>query len=536
VTVAEKPSKAPVARAEQPSRIEVMVGLALTFWVIFLHVVYMLHAGPLWRDECGTIAFASMPFGQMWSNLQYDNFPPFFEWIAHVWGNVFSQSDFSYRILGLIVALVMLAVIWGSARLLGARAPLLALAFYALNPLALRVRDSMRPYGLGFGLIVLTVSFIWKFSQTRSTKWFVAASIAATLAVQCLYQNAFFVAAAIGAGAVVCIRRKDWKCFGACVGIGLIALLLLLPHVPNIQKGDAWREIARVPVNQQLLTDAVNELLKAPGPFTQPIYLMVLIATMGFGVFTAFKSRQPNVIYALTFFIVAPILQIAFLTKVGLPPRSWYFLNLLAPMIVCADVIWSALKRSVQIGRVATAVLMAVLSASAIWSGSHLRQTNIDLIAQKLKAEKKPEDLVLVAPWFYGVSLCRYYPQTNFTTLPPMEEIRIHRYDLMKRAMQSSDPIGPLESQIVATLRAGNKLWLVGSLKFPKTGETVAQYPPYYSGIGMNDAAYYFSWSGRLGKLVQEHATVGDVVTPSAPGPVNSVENPDLIAISGWHD
>jgi hypothetical protein len=52
----------------------------------------------------------------------------------------------------------------------------------------------------------------------------------------------------------------------------------------------------------------------------------------------------------------------------------------------------------------------------------------------------------------------------------------------------------------------------------------------------MNDAAYYFSWSTRLGKLVQEHAKVGDVVTPAASGPVNSVENVNLITISGWHD
>ena len=534
--MAKPTTSAPSSRNVLAPRIELVVGVVLTVWCLALHFVYLFHAGPLWRDECGTIAFASMSFGEMWSNLQYDNFPPFFEWIAHVWGIIFSPSDFSYRILGLVVAIATLAIIWFSAGVLGARVPLLALALYALNPLALRVGDSMRPYGLGFALIVLTVGFIWKFTQTRNRKWFVAASVAATLAVQSLYQNAFFVAAAIGAATIICVRRKDWKCIGMCFCIGLIALLFLLPHVPNIQKGDAWREIARVPVSQQLLTDAVNELLKAAGSFMQPIYLIVLIATIGAGIFTAVKSRQPNVIYAIAFLILAPILQIVFLTKVGLPPRSWYFLNLLAPMIICADVIWSSLKPVVRIGCTAVAALIAVLTATAVWSGSHLRQTNIDLIAQKLKNEKKAEDFVLVAPWFNGVSLCRYYPQTNFTTLPPMEEIRIHRYDLMKRAMQSPDPVGPLESQIVATLRGGHKLWLVGSLKFPKQGETVAQYPPYYTGIGMNDAAYYFSWSGRLGKLVQEHAKVGDVVTPAAPGPVNSVENLNLIAISGWHD
>ena len=82
------------------------------------------------------------------------------------------------------------------------------------------------------------------------------------------------------------------------------------------------------------------------------------------------------------------MLQIAFLTKVGLPPRSWYFLNLLAPMMLCADVIWSFPKPAMQIGRATAAMVIALLSANLGWSGSHLRQTNIDVIAQKLKTDK----------------------------------------------------------------------------------------------------------------------------------------------------
>lgn len=532
-----KPTPSPPSfRNVLAQRMELVAGGVLTVWCLALHFVYLFHAGPLWRDECGTIAFASMPLGEMWSKLQYDNFPPLFEWIAHMWGLIVSPSDFSYRVLGLVVAIATLIVIWISVGLIGARVPLLALALYALNPLALRVGDSMRPYGLGFALIVLTVGFVWKFTQARSTEWFVAATVAATLAVQCLYQNAFFVATAIGAASIVCLRRKDWKCIGQCFCIGLIALAFLLIHWPNIHKGEAWREIARVPVSQRLLTDAANELLKAPGGFMPWIYVIILSGTIGAGVYAVSKFRQSNVVYALVIFLIAPLLQFVFLTKVGLPPRAWYFLNFLAPMMVCADVVWNSFTPKIRTGRVAVALLIGLLTASVCWSGAQLRQTNVDLIAAKLKSDKKPEDLVLVAPWFNGVSLCRYYPQTNFTTLPPMEEIRIHHYDLMKRSMQSAEPIAGLESQIVGALRGGHKVWLVGSLKFPQPGEKVAQIPPYYTGIGNNDAAYYFSWSGRLGKLVQEHATLGDIVTPAPPAPINPVENLNLIAISGWHD
>ncbi len=518
------------------SRVEWAVALLLTVWVVTLHVTYLFHAGPLWRDECGTIAFASMPFGEMWDHLQYDNFPPFFEWIARIWLSLFSASDFSFRILGLIVGLTILGVLWFSARLLGARTPLLALAFFALNPLALRVGDSMRPYGLGFALVILTIGVVWKFVTIRNAKWFVIASVVATLAVQCLYQNAFYIAIAVLAAAAVCLWKKDRKTAGKCFAIGAIAALFFAPHLPNIHKGGQVRDITRVPVGYDLLSQAFNELLTAAKPLMQPVYLAVFVTTLVVGLFVAFRFKKLNVIYAVVVIVLAVLFQFTLLMQLGLPPRSWYFLILLGPLMLCADGIWSALGSRVQISRIALVLAVATVCASACWSGVQLRQTNIDLIAAKLKAEKKPGDIVLAAAWFNGVSLCRYYPQTNFTTLPPMEEIRIHRYDLMKRAMQSPDPIGPLETQIIQTLRSGHTLWIVGSLKFPQPGETVSQFPPYHTGIGINDAAYYYSWSARLGKLVQEHALKGDIVTPAAPGPVNPMENINLIAVTGWHD
>ncbi|MGZ4974590.1 MAG: glycosyltransferase family 39 protein, partial [Limisphaerales bacterium] len=520
-----KQQQSNAATLQASSRVELALSLGLSAWIICLHIVNMLHAGPLWRDECGTIAYANMPFGEMWDKVQYDNFSPFFEWIARVWTLVISPADFGYRVLGLIVGVGTLAVIWASARLLGARTPLFALALYALNPLALRVGDSIRPYGLGFALDMLTLGFIWKFVQVGTTRWFIAATIAAALSVQCLYQSAFYIAAFVLAGCGVSLWKKNRKAALYCLVIGGTAALLLLVHVPNIQKGEQWRDIARVPVSKELIGGAISELLTAAAKFMQPVYIAVFAATLGLGVFAAVKWKSSNVVYATAVFLLATIFQIGFLTQVGLPPRSWYFLIWLAPMMICADVTWSAFKTPVQITRALLVTAIAVLCVPSCWSGSKLRQTNIDLIAAKLKTERKPEDMVLVAPWFYGVSLNRYYPQDQFTTLPPMEEIRIHRYDLMKRAMQSADPIGPLANRIVETLRGGHTLWIVGSLKFPAAGETVRQYPPYYKGIGNNDAAYYFSWSEALGKLVQEHATKGDVVSLPTPAIINSVEN-----------
>src|SRR6476661_2788709 len=96
----------PTNRASIATRMEWFVAVALTAWIVCLHVVYMFHGGPLWRDECGTIAYANMPFGEMWDKVQYDNFSPCFEWIARIWTLGISSSDFGYRVLGFIVALI----------------------------------------------------------------------------------------------------------------------------------------------------------------------------------------------------------------------------------------------------------------------------------------------------------------------------------------------------------------------------------------------------------------------------------------------
>ncbi|MDB6057541.1 MAG: hypothetical protein JWO95_1385 [Verrucomicrobiales bacterium] len=496
----------------------------------------MFHAGPLWRDECGTIAFANMPFGEMWDKIQYDNFPPFFEWLVRPWTLYVSSSDFGYRVLGLMIGALTLAVIWVSSRLLGSRTPLLALGFYALNPLALRVGDSMRPYGLGFALVMLTLGLIWKFASDGKRKWFVAATVSAVLTAQCMYQNAFYIAAFVLAAVGVCLWKRNWKRSLACLGVGTIAALFLLIHVPNILKGEQSRDIARVPVSKELVWNAVTELLTAATKLMQPVYIVMLVASLAIGIFLCVKSKKQNVIYATVAFLLTTIFQLGLLAKLGLPPRSWYFLIWLGPIMICADAIWSATKPAIQLGRAAIVLLVAAICVPNCLSGAKLRQTNIDLLAAKLKADRKPQDLVLAAPWFNGVSLCRYYPQEQFVTLPPMEEIRIHRYDIMKRAMQSTDPIGPLANSIIETLRSGHTVWIVGSLKFPQPGETVPQYSPYYKGIGINDAAYYFSWSEQLGKLIQEHATKGDVVTVPTTADINSVENISLITVSGWHD
>ena len=153
------PDKLPVAR------LEIAAAAVLTLWVLALHLVWLFSAGPLWRDEVGTIDFASMPsWAEIWRNLQYDNFPPLFVAVARLWLGLGISSDFGLRVLGFLVGIGMVGILWWNARIFGARAPLMALSLFAINPLAIRVCDSLRPYGLGIALAAMGVPLVWNFA------------------------------------------------------------------------------------------------------------------------------------------------------------------------------------------------------------------------------------------------------------------------------------------------------------------------------------------------------------------------------------
>ena len=231
-----------------------------------------------------------------------------------------------------------------------------------------------------------------------------------------------------------------------------------------------------------------------------------------------------------------------FLNKIGLQQRNWYFLILLAPVALAVDIIlarWPAPK--MRLGRPILALLLAASAVPACYATAQIRQTNADLVAGALQKDVLPGDLILVSPWYYGVALQRYYP-AHFDTLPPMAvaDIRIHRYDLMKKQMMAENPIGPLLEQARQTLRSGHVLWVVGNFQTPPPGQPQPLRPPYREDMVMDVAAawYFSSWMFQFSQMVQAHAKVMGQVEFTVPGaaPINPLEDMLLLRFSGWQD
>jgi len=130
--------------------------------ILTFHILFLLNAGALWRDEVHSAQFAVMPsISTVVSSLRFYPFPVGTTIILRMWTSL-SSSDEGLRFFGLLVGLGIVGAIWMNSRMLGIGAPLLSMALFGFNQTAIRYGDSIRPHGLGTLFVVITFGLIWR--------------------------------------------------------------------------------------------------------------------------------------------------------------------------------------------------------------------------------------------------------------------------------------------------------------------------------------------------------------------------------------
>src|SRR5689334_4952621 len=96
---------------------EWIVALALSALAIAFHVVNLLNAGGLWRDEAAAVNLSTLPsFGEIWARLEHESFPLLLTLLLRGWTAIgLGGSDLGLRVLGLIVGMAVLAALWWNA-------------------------------------------------------------------------------------------------------------------------------------------------------------------------------------------------------------------------------------------------------------------------------------------------------------------------------------------------------------------------------------------------------------------------------------
>ncbi len=529
-------------------KIELGVAIAMTLAACYLHVTFLQHAGGLWRDEVVSFNVASQPtLGLVHEAVQHDSFPNFFHVLLRGWLSLgLGASDLGTRGLGLLIGLGVLAALWWNARVFGARLPLFSLLLVGISGLCVRTTDAIRGYGIGVLCIALCFGLVWKVATAPTAKNVLLAGVLAILSVQSLYQNSFFLGAICLAGALIAARHGFWKRVGLILGIGSCAALSLTLYVEAMQRLSEVRQLVPSQVGLDRILEVAMGALRDGSSLRQFLWLGLLAAFLVFGTLALGKPvrvgevASERVLFALTSVVAALGAYLVWLKVLGFPTQVWYYV---LPMLIVGlafDAAWPALVSNQQaqlarVGAVMAAGTLGLISASA---GVTMRQTNVDVLAERLQVIAEPGDFILVDQWYNGTSFSRYFTgRTPWNTLPPLEDQTLQRLDLFKEFMVQPDPTDSVERQIADTLKSGHRVWLAGGLPMPKQGKPAIKLPPApNSPVGWNHDAYSYVWATQAAELLLTRAEKVSRVELPLEDPVNKFENLPLWVVQGWRE
>lgn len=533
---------------------------------------FVTQVGGLWRDETNSVNMANLAsFREMWGFLDYDSFPILFFAILRGWSALSGMdNDAGLRAFGCLMGLGILATLFWNARSLGARWPVLSLALVGLNPMIIRYGDSVRAYGLGMILILLTFRAFWRIvdpTTPLTARRVGLGLILALLSVHTLYYNSVLLLAIAAGACAVALRAGDWRRIGVVLGIGLIAALSLLPYVPMMQRMREWTFLVSYPADLAWIWKRLGEVTGSPDPFGVWIFAGLFVAgvslvAMKLGAtalrrFRASANAAPErrelpdaVLFAGVAAVVGVIGYISFLDVLNYYTAPWYYVALVAFTSCALDVLFGAwqqrantegsLSLVLRSARALVAVAVLGLSGTAAWNELTIRHTNLDQVAARLQPLTTKGDLILVPRWECAITLSRYYrgPAT-IATLPPIDDHRFHRYDLyLAKLLEGDDAVQPVLEKMEEALRSGGRVFVVGALPFPPADAAEPVLPPMRRGADgtWQGAAPTAKWYFRAGQLLVAHAThAGDVEVPLSPGTrVQGYENLRIMVARGW--
>jgi hypothetical protein len=525
------------------NHLDCIVAAFISVAAVWLHFIFLTHAGGLWRDEVAVANISRLPtLDQTWQALPHDHCPIVFPVLVRLWTRLGpGATDAGLRILGLACGLLLLAAFWAASRMLGQGWPLLSVALAGLNFTIIRYGDSIRAYGLATACMVLAVALIWRFMEAPNTRRGLMAGLAMVLSVQLLYQNAFFVLAIGMAGAVVCFRRNQPRPAMAILSIGMVSALSLLPYISPIYHAQSWWIVNKTGITWALF---LNRMIEATGILAGVwLVLPIVAAWLGASYTLKHRSRETNdpqpdlLLFTSTALVIGLTGFGIFIKLTGLPTQCWYYIPAMGFTVVCCDAILPRIHQQARLVVLVVAVIAGSLALSAAIPNLKWRQTNGDQVAAEVSQKAGPNDLIIVHPWYFGLTFAYYYRGTApWTTLPPLTDYRFHRYDLLKTELQMTNAIEPVLEKVKTTLASGHRVWLVGQIPTPQSGTPPANLPPApYGPQGWADQPYSDAWGTQLSYFLIHHITNAAPLAGAATNFVNPMENMTLILVSGWH-
>jgi hypothetical protein len=525
--------------------LDLVVGLVATAVAVVLLFTFLTHATALWRDEVSSVNTQMSPtFAEMWRRAEFESFPLLWMLLLRGWIALGAgATDAGLRLFGSIGVVSLIAAIWFAARRLGRRAPVVSLALLAVNPEVVQWAATIRPWGLGSAIAVVTVPLVWEAYEKPARPRVILAGLAAILSVQCLFQNAVFLAAAIAGCLLAAIRARDVRRGVVPFGIGVVAALSLLPYLGIIRRRADWNQLGAGSITFSDLWQKLWDVTAAAGILSTVVWAALVVATLVLAGVAATSPVDRSeggkgralAIYAATGLVTALAGLLLFYRELGYPTQAWYYMGLLSIGAVCAEAVINVIAPMWIVRRALPLLAGLVLVAGFGPARSQLQTplTNVDLIASRLAAEAVPGDLVLANPWYLGVTLTRYYRGgAEIATIPPISDHTISRYDLLKQQMLQPDAVSSLRVRVEQVLASGHRVWMVGDIEALPPGTPLPPLPPPpLPERGWNSVPYETLWMFQVGALLQDRAVHNRPIDIGSGGPL---EDAQLHVFEGW--
>jgi hypothetical protein len=183
------------------------------------------------------------------------------------------------------------------------------------------------------------------------------------------------------------------------------------------------------------------------------------------------------------------------------------------------------------------ALCLTLAALPSAFKSIAIKQTNIDVIARFLAQHTDQRDFIVVNPWFYGLTFQHYYRgAASWKTMPALEPIKVHRYDLLMERMAADNPNDQLFESIRSTLRDGGHVWIVGGLAAPPDGTEAPELPPAPGGPhGWYSGDYLAAWTLQLGAFLRSHDVDVSQIDLPLERPASGYESADLYSLEGWN-
>ena len=537
-----------MTRLDLIKRAEWILAIGLSLLLICLLMVRATHAGALWRDEAAVVQLAQMPgIADIARTFQHEAFPPLFPIMVRVYTKLLGTSDAAMRVFGFCVGCCLISAFWISSRLLRSGVPLVALALLSLNTTFLVWGTTIRGYGLGSALVVLTFGCLGSLLPVASRKRIVIAAVVCVFGVQVLLYNAVLLVAIGGSAVAILLTQRRLKRAVIISAICALAGCSVLPYIPAYVAARDWNILVRGAPTPYSLWKHFEVALGNPGYSIPAVWYFVAIAVVGVFLFQIYKARdnirsQRQLIwFALLVCGLSVIGCYSFLLLLSYTTNVWYYLAFTCVAAAALDLVASSICTSawLRFARLVFAVAALAMAPFADWNAITERQTNVDLAANAVATRAAANDLVLVVPWQFGIPFQRYYTgAARWMTIPNIADHRVHRYDLFKAKMISAQPITDVHDAIRATLTGGNRIWLVGGLNLPLPGKGAMMLPPApASRFKWDNRAYTAAWWQQVTVAIVEHAKNVDAVRLAGAGTsrINELEQTSLDVIEGWH-